>query len=337
MSIKDRESLQKHLQWALTLELSTLPPYLSALYSIPDGSNTMAAKLIQSVVMEEMLHMTLVANLLNAIGGKPRLNRAKYIPTYPTYLPHSDDSFLVELLPFSEQAIETFLNIERPAKPGASPEPEKYHTIGQFYEAIEQAFGKLERKYKKEGKTLFTGKQKHQVTGDVWYYGGGGGPIAVQDLKSATKALEEIAEQGEGLAHSIFDGDAEFGQEELAHYFKFKEIQLGQQYLETDTPASGPTGPELPVNWTARYPMRPNPKASEYKSQPAVHRLMVEFNQGYTDLLLALHTAFNGSPEALRDAVPLMYDLKYRAQTLMQIPSGDDDGTTAGPPFEFVS
>jgi hypothetical protein len=49
-----------------------------------------------------------------------------------------------------------------------------------------------------------------------------------------------------------------------------------------------------------------------------------------------LHQAFNGNPEALIDAVPKMYALKYRAQALMAIPSGHNDGTTVGPGFEYV-
>ena len=73
------ESLREHLQTALEIEHSTIPPYLCALYSIPNGSNVSASTLIRSVVMEEMLHMVLVANLLNAMA------RASRRPTRPRY------------------------------------------------------------------------------------------------------------------------------------------------------------------------------------------------------------------------------------------------------------
>ena len=73
-SITSMESLREHLQWAIELEHATIPAYLCALYSIKSGSNLEAVELISSVVIEEMLHLTLAANLLNAVGGEPRLD-----------------------------------------------------------------------------------------------------------------------------------------------------------------------------------------------------------------------------------------------------------------------
>lgn len=70
MPITDLPDLHRHLQWALQVEHTTIPPYLCALHSIPDGYNVEAATVIRSVVMEEMLHMTLVANVLNAVGER---------------------------------------------------------------------------------------------------------------------------------------------------------------------------------------------------------------------------------------------------------------------------
>lgn len=339
--IQTKKDLEEHLQWALTLELTTIPPYLCALYSIPDGSNDLAAGIIRSVVMEEMLHTTLAANLLNSIGGKPRLNKAKHIPSYPGRLPHSSpDLKEVSLLPFSPAAIDTFLMIEQPSKPDAPPEPDRFHTIGQFYHAIEEAFCRLSDcgEKGKGGEDLFLPREENtnQVTGDTWYYGGGGAPIGVYDFESAQQAIQEIAEQGEGAHDSIFDDDDDFGEPEIAHYFRFMEIKLGRMYRDTDTPNGGPTGPELPVDWEAVYPMAPNPKSADYRDRKDVYELMTRFNESYTGLLEALHEAFNGEQNKLLEAVPIMYQLKYQAQALMQIPTGADDGSTVGPPFEFV-
>ena len=101
MPVNTLDDLREHLQWAIELEHSTLPPYLCALYSIKPGTNQAAVSAITSVFIEEMLHMTLAANLLNAVGGAPALDKADFIPRYPTYLPHSDKAFLVSLVPFS--------------------------------------------------------------------------------------------------------------------------------------------------------------------------------------------------------------------------------------------
>ena len=334
MHIDSLSKLRRHLQVALELEHSTIPPYLCALYSIPDGTNTGASSLIRGVVMEEMLHMVLVANLLNAVGGEPRVDSPKFVPTYPTCLPHSDKAFEVNLLPFGTDAIDTFLLIERPERSGAPPEGNKYRTIGQFYMAILAAFEYL---VKKEGaETVFCGQRSRQVGGAA-YYGGGGTPIEVNDLDSAKRAIQEIAEQGEGFDETIFDGDNQFGQvDELAHYYRFREIRAGRRYLATDTPHRAPTGPELLVDWSARYPMAPNPRASDYVDRPEIHQLMTDFNRIYTRLLRTLHAVFNGSPAQLREAVPMMYDLKYRAQALMAIPTGRKDGSTVGPSFEYM-
>ena len=51
------------------MEHSTIPPYLWALYSIVPGRNSEAVEALSTVVVEEVLHLTLAANLPNAVGG----------------------------------------------------------------------------------------------------------------------------------------------------------------------------------------------------------------------------------------------------------------------------
>jgi hypothetical protein len=332
MPITDRKSLHQHLQWALELEHATIPPYLCALYSIHPAANLEAAAIIQSVVMEEMLHMVLVANVFNAVGGAPVVADPSFVPVYPSYLPHSADRFKVPLLPFGEAALEVFLKIERPPEPGHdNPQADHYDTIGQFYAALRDGITRLAKKEK----NLFNGDPARQVP-TQWYYGGGGTILPVTGLASATKALNEVMDQGEGVAHGIADGDTKFGEaDEVAHYFRFNEIRAARRYTKDDTPRGGPTGVELPMDWSAIYPMRPNPKSREYADVPAVHRLMVQFNRTYTSLLRELHRAFNGTPDRLFNAVPIMYQLRQQAEALMKIPSRHGDGTTVGPSFEY--
>jgi len=281
-------------------------------------------------VLEEMLHMILVANVLNAVGGTPNLSHPKFIPNYPAWLPHSDATFSVRLEPFSKQAIETFLRIERPAKPLTPPEADRYHSIAQFYEAIELGLRDLAAKH------IFTGDASRQVTPE-YYYGGGGEVIAVTDLRSALLALSEIVGQGEGLHHTIWDGDQErFGEvREPAHYFRFNEIYVEQRYATDDTPTSGPSVKKLKVQWNHIYPMRLNPKMADYPHDSELWRKSYAFNRTYIALLNELHSALNGNPKRLMQSVVRMYDLKYQAIELMKIPIGNGD-MMAGPSFEYV-
>jgi len=188
MPVTTLNDLREHLQWAIELEHSTLPPYLCALYSIKPGTNSPAVAVITSVFIEEMLHMTLAANVLNAVGGAPVLDHAAFIPSYPAYLPHSANAFQVSLEPFSPAAIETFMKIERPEDSGAPSEDEGYDTIGQFYQAIEEG---LQRLCEEMGEAqVFTGDPARQILPDTFRYSGSGRVIPVYDLASAVAAID---------------------------------------------------------------------------------------------------------------------------------------------------
>ena len=94
------DDLRAHLQWAIELEHATLPPYLCALYSLEPERNPEAVEVVGSVFAEEMLHLLLAANLLNAVGGAPVLDAPHLLPSYPHPLPHGDGSLRIGLHPF---------------------------------------------------------------------------------------------------------------------------------------------------------------------------------------------------------------------------------------------
>ena len=73
MRIDGPDSLRDHLQTAIEIEWSTIPPYLCALWSLGDVHNRLAATCLREVVMEEMLHLTLVVNILNALDRAPSI------------------------------------------------------------------------------------------------------------------------------------------------------------------------------------------------------------------------------------------------------------------------
>jgi len=335
--IKTIEDLHEHLQWAIELEHATIPPYLCALYSIKDGSNIESVEVIQSVFIEEMLHMALVANIMIATGGSPKLDYPEFIAKYPTPLPHSDESFQVDLNKFSPESIKCFLKIERPANANAPSQDEGFASIGQFYKALEEGLVYLSQKLGDE--LLFTGNPDHQVTAETTYYGGAGHLICVTDLNSALKALEEVVEQGEGLDHeNIFDGDKNMfhpEREEVGHYFRFLEILEGRNFQIGDTAKSGPSGEKFLVEWDQVHPMAANPASEDYKHNPEVLEKLTTFNQEYSDMLRIIEKSFNGEPKLLGQAVGVMYELKILAKELMEIPTGDGK-TTVGPTFEYL-
>ncbi len=340
LPITNEKRLRAALQDAIELEHSTIPLYLAALYSLEDGTNEPSAEVIRSVVMEEMLHLTLAANVLNAVGGEPSINGPRFVPEYkgkgaklPIISDYTDPPFRASIEKFSRDSIQTFLRIEQP-EPPKQADPNDPDTIGEVYLAIENALKDLSQ----DNPNLFSGDPAKQVHPDTFYYGGGGKVIVVRDLDSALEALDEIVEQGEGYeVHDhlmIWDGDKRrFGQEEeVAHYYRFNEIYEGRYYQHGDTPRSGPTGEPFPVDWDRVYNMRRNPRVEDYDEGSELWHKSVEFSKCYTQLLDVLHESFNGEPDQLVKAVGLMYELKYQAVALMKIPF--DDGQTAGPTFQ---
>jgi Ferritin-like len=329
------ESLREHLQWAIELEHFTLPPYLCALYSLDAIRNPEASEVVASVLVEEMLHMTLAANLLNAVGGHPRLDSPRMLPGYPRCLPHGDCSFEVPLLPFGPEALNIFLKIEQPAAPSDLPESDRYETIGQFYHAIRD--GLLDLWVDLGASRVFCGDPARQISDAP--FPGGGRIIAVNSLASARAALAEIVEQGEGAKHvEVGDGDYDDmhpEREQVAHYYRFQELKLGRRYRCGDTPQSGPTGDTISIDWNGVRPMRRNPRTSDHAPGSAIRRAQEQFNDSYCTILRLLDEAFNGSPQTLRTAIGSMYRLKVQAQALMEMPT-EDGLTTAGPTFEYV-
>lgn len=323
------KGLKEALQAAIRLEHSTIPPYLYAVYSLQPGGNAEIAKLVGSVVAEEMAHMALACNILNAIGGEPLIDDPKFLPTYPGPLPGSVEKGLkVPLEGLSIPLLETvFMKIEEPEKPLEFPveqliAEEKPLTIGAFYRTIAE-------KIKAAGEGIFTGKTERQV------YGGIALPevIPVHSVASACEAIEVIVEQGEGTETSPAD---HFEDEEIAHYYRFEEIVKGRELVPA--PGQEPpwhyAGDPIPFDAGKVYPVLKNPKASKYKEGSAPRHACDTFNYTYTTLLKVLHETFNGSPDRLAAGVGLMESMSEQAQAMMAMPSGID-GSNAGPSFEW--
>jgi hypothetical protein len=340
------EDLHRYLYVAMQLEHATIPPYLTALYTIQPGTNTDAFHIIRVVAVEEMLHLTLVANILNAVGGSPDLTKPDFVPRYPAYLPDGEHDFQVDLQPFSKAAIETFTKIERSAEApseehrckrrpghkrhviaGAHDDPElSFYSIGEFYAEIASGLEEIHDQLGAD--RLFTGDPGRQVTAE-YYYSGGGEIVPVYNLDDARAAIRLISEQGEGLGGGIYDEESE-----LAHYYRFKQLAHEAYYHPGDNPDE-PTGPPLQVDWHAVYPAKTNPRLSDYEEGSPLRRAALEFNRHYADFLGLLTRAYTGSPELLIDAVVDMFRLKEQMCALFRQPLPGFERTTAAPTFEI--
>ena len=336
------DRLQSLLEAAVKLELATIPPYLCALYSIQPGTNVEATMVIRSVVVEEMLHMILAGNVLNAVGGRPQVSGPDHAPHYPHELP---DGVILDLLPFSLASLESFLQVENPSYKAetavadhvrsrrsrlhsshAIQLPERPSTIGAFYAEIESGLRQLTAEVGEMA--LFSGDPSRQITSE-YYYASGGEPVVVTDLDSACRALQEVVEQGEGDLTSSFDAD-----EDLAHYYRFEQLKYGRSYQPGDG-IGIPTGQPLEVDFDAAYPMLPNPRADEY-TDPDLRAAADVANQEWSLLLVQIDQAFDGEPAALIPAVHTMFRLRDAMLILLANPLPGHGSYHAGPTFEWT-
>ncbi|MGE7960070.1 ferritin-like domain-containing protein [Pseudomonas sp. NPDC089530] len=337
------------LQTAMELELSTIPPYLTALLSLKREKNRVSANLIRSVMMEEMLHMVLVGNLVSSLGGKISLGPDN-IPGYPLRMEFEgkafkDRKFDVDLAAFSAESIQTFLQIELPADLArrerlltqeriAIPEL----TIGDFYQSIITMLETLCATYPPS--QVFCGDPGKQIN-EQFYWGGAGKPIVITGMDTAREALQTIIEQGEGADMSVFDLDLHYFDqpEEVAHYFRFKEIAEGRRYRPGDKPSEPPSGERFEVDYNAVFPIIRNPKHSDYPAGSRLAHLNRSFNQQYSLMLQQLEQAFNGHPAVLYDAIINgMHGFTPIAQEMMETPISDKtDARHGAPSFEWIS
>lgn len=335
------EDLKKALQFAVELEHSTMPPYFYARYSLGAG-NTEIVQVLYKIVQEEMHHMLLAGNLLKAIGGNPVIDKPEFVPSYPSNLPGTVASdLIVPLAPFSRQLVrDVFMRIEQPKQILAfettslavsDDEPPK--TIGEFYGRIRDAF-------EADGDALIV-----DSSGDTqpthWQM-----PPNQQKITTkaeALKAIDLIVEQGEGTdTEPVFpDGDGNPSNDELAHYYKFAEIVKGRLKANPDaTPNSPPreqyvydASDQIPFEPASVLPLRTNPKRSQFEEGSPARTAIDGFNRKYTEILKLLHSAFNGEPAKIYDAVSAMNQVRSLVTQITAI--NLDDGTRPGPTFEY--
>jgi rubrerythrin len=318
LAITSLQHLREHLELAIKIELSTVPPYLYAMYSIADQQSD-AALLIRSVVAEEMLHAVLAANLLLAVGGDPDFSSQATLTTYPSELPHHRPPLTLNLTPCTPaQVRDLFLVIEQPETHHVIPEDDIYESLGQFYHAIERGVAALAAT-----EDLFANAQTDRQMAKHDYYAPvtfdaeeSGGLAPINDIASANEAIHVIIHQGEGVSDEKW---ADPSHKELTHYYKFLRIADG----------------DAPVGRLAAMPM--NPRGADYPEP--VRRVSDLFNAAYRCVYLLMHEIFQ--PGADRDAlVGQLYRVMSDVMSpvghfLVTLPFGDGVAAPTFEAFEF--
>ncbi len=326
------EELFPLLQNAIELEHATIPPYLTAKFSLKPGTNQEVSQIIDSVVIEEMMHMTIAANILNALGGTPDINKADFVPNYPGPLPMGigqNQGLIVGLEKYSTACVKNvFMEIEEPENPLDIPVKNlalvqvEYSTIGQFYDALQKKIIEL-------APETLPGDAAKQVTSSFF------DPALLFPIKTrqnAVDAINIIVEQGEGTSTSPLDQEGE-----IAHYYRFQELYYGKRLVADPSEKVGYSysGAAIPYDDSDVFPLYPNTKTAMLAEGTEERKRMDEFNSSYASLLDGLHRTFNGEPGYLNNTIGVMFDIKLRAEKLCSTPFPGQPGFTIGPSFEY--
>ena len=323
--IEHREALIYMLCEAAELEHGIMCQYLYAAFSLKqseaeDLSPAEAEavqrwrKRISHIAAQEMLHLSLVQNLLSAIGAAPHVSR----PNFPQPASHYPAGVHLTLLPFGEAALRHFMYLERPegmdlkdadglaayrrAAPAMQqgdivPRGQDFATVGHLYRSIEAGIARLTEKFGEQW--LFVGPPRAQATQQYFRW-----PelVAVTDAASAQRAIDEILEQGEGPR----------GHWQDAHFGQFVDILDEFLQLRAANPVFEPVRPVVPVN------VRPAERETDIPlvTDPLTAQVMDLFNVTYEILLLMLQRFFAHTEETdaqLSDLADATVGLMLRA------------------------
>jgi hypothetical protein len=311
------ELLKEALRTAVQLEFATIPPYLTALWSIIDQAHPVA-KSIRAVVHEEMLHLSLLCNLLAGIGEEPRLTGA-VVPTYPSRLPGGvHPELLIALEGYGPSALATFMELERPEKPIPIKDeqdevfPEEDKTIGRFYAALLANFEALDPPLSPD----------RQIAGPFTWF-------VMTEIAHVQEAIGLIMAQGEGAVGVPYTRYPRY----LSHYYRFKSMAMGVQLGWDEKSKLLVKGDLLPS--PSIYTLAPAPKEGYGLAAPhAVRKASEQFDQTYSAMLRLLEASWQDSGDkSFVRALEHMFDLASFARTLMQ--TSTPDGRGHSPTFHY--
>lgn len=320
--------VQNAVQTAINLEFATLPPYLYAKMTILPGTNVPAMQRLNGIVGQEMIHMCLACNIINAIGGTVAINP----PTYPGPLPGDvGGDLIIHLLPFSPSAMAQGMAIEEPSEAIDPPELmaatlDTTVTIGEYYHLLDQALAALP--------SSAWLPNNHQIN-DAQFFPGQ--IFAVNSYADAHKAITQIVSEGEGTPVSPSgQGSPLTFENELAHYYRFWEMQRNQVLVKDPNPVGYAWMGSLGLDWSQVYPAIADPELHDFsKDSPAAQQAQVQCNAAYSALIDGLISAFRGGTGGLGLAVRAMFDLRMAAIKALATPLAN--GSVAGPAFIYTA
>ena len=325
----DVESVRSLVQQAVDVEFATLPPYLYALMSIQEGKNSQAMNLIKSVALEEMVHMCLACNILNAIGGSPKIIPPKFPGSLPGDIGEDDGKpLVVHLYPFSKEAMQQGMAIEEPVNPPEYPvlkataAVDERITIGEFYERLDTLLKGLPSDVWQANRNQVDDRQFFQ-----------GQIFTVNSYEDASRAINEIVSEGEGAPGDRNPLDLN---NELAHYYRFEEVYRNQKLVKTgDAVDDYAWGASLGVDWDGVYPAISDPESYDYsKESEEVQAAQLACNVAFSEMVDHLEAAFNSNDGELGNGVQAMFDIRMAAIHAFQVPLSN--GKVAGPAFVYV-
>ncbi len=341
-SSRDIRWIRGALQTALTLEHGTMPVYAAAMYSL-EIQNYPAYNIIRSVLMEEMLHMAAAANMIAALGGRPRIKDLEPLVLSRGLPGQVAPQLHARCARLSRRQLEVFMRIESPAEHESDRSRPRLSdtngTVGAFYRSIKEAIVANAD----DVIAAARGPMKaNQVGGNLGYRCID--PSARTDLiEQFVAGIDLIVNQGEGTTTSTRDTGP--GSEcELSHYARFAELRFGRRYIGTGRPSPTSTLAEGRRRWFQGEPLAwPNVinmlavpddgyEAILARDPAAEHvrSALDEFDAGYSRMLHALDAAWNGPPEhgwpRLGDAVQEMNELRVVScfRILRELFTGDD-------------
>ncbi len=357
LAVRSREELTFLLTEAAQIEHLAICEYLYMAFSMKlepdDGLTEHQSEAVQrwervlaKIAVQEMTHLTLVNNLLTAIGGCPYFGR----PFFPVMIKYFNPPMAMRLMPFGMEALKHSLFFERPDGVNVADVPEDVQfaygllpsqyeaedddivpsalavsTIECLYRGVQDGLCALVDRFGEE--KVFVGPARAQASQE---YVGWKELVPVTNLDSALAAIDVIVEQGEG-GKGIHRAESHFG--------RLARVTAELMHLERADPRFNPARPVVPA---FVRPLSTEPGAVLI-TNPGTRAVAELFDASYEVLLQLLTRFFIHSHEtddmlhALSDAaVDLMFGaVRPLGRLMTRLPVGENQpGMTAGPAFE---